>query len=247
MLKIGKLAVAATLAALSTPASAGFLVTYEAPGVTNSTAGFDYFGVETFNDRFGQSNFTSNFTHGDTSISLTYSNVRIMQGDRYGGDHEAGSATPYAVVGLNSGSRSYTIDAETSSGSGINYFGYWLTALDANNFVSFWDNGEKLFEFNPSDVLALLGGQSAYWGNPYTGQNSGEPYVFLNFFYEGGTFDRIVFTQGPGTAGYESDNHTLGFYNATSGTPVNPVPEPAAIGLLGAGLLGIAALRRRRA
>lgn len=246
MLKLGRLFVAASLAALSTPASAGFMVTYEAPGATRSSAGFDYFGVETFNDRLGQSDFTSNFTHGDTTISLTYSNVTIRSGDRYGGDYEGGNPSPYAVVGLNSNDRAYSIDIATNAGTGINYFGYWLTALDANNFVSFWSNGEKVFEFEPGDVLALLGGQSGYWGNPFTGQNGGEPYVFLNFFYETGTFDRVVFSQGPGTAGYESDNHTLGFYNNTSGTPVNPVPEPAAIGLLGAGLLGLAAIRRRR-
>lgn len=246
MLNIGKFVVAATLATLSTPAAAGFLVTYEAPGATRSTAAFDYYGVETFNDRRGQSNFTSNFANGDTNVSLTYSNVTILPGDRYGGEYQGGNPSPYAVVGLNSSNRSYSIDIDTNATTGINYFGYWLTALDANNFVSFWSNGEKVFEFEPGDVLSLLGGQSAYWGNPYTGLNNREPYVFLNFFYETGTFDRVVFSQGPGTAGYESDNHTLGFYKRTSGTPVNPVPEPAAVGLLGAGLLGLAAVRRRR-
>ena len=238
-----KFAVAASLAILSTPASAGFIVTYEAPGATNSTAGFDYFGIETFDGKIGQSNFTSTFTHDGVKIDLTYKDVVVIPADQYGG----AGGSDYGVVGLNSPNRTYTIDITTSvddqPGNGVNYFGYWLSALDGQNFVSFWKDGVEVFSFSPSDVLALLAGKPEYWGHPTTGENSKEPYVFLNFFYEGGTFDRVVFTQGPGTAGYESDNHTLGFYNRTSGTPI---PEPAAIGLLGTGLLGVAALRRRR-
>ena len=235
-----KFAVAASLAFLSTPAfAASFLVTYEAAGVTNSTAGFDYFGIETFDDKIGQTHFASEFNHDGVAIKLEYSDVVVVPADQYGG----AGGSDYGVVGLNSPNRSYTIDITTNSGDGINYFGYWLSALDGQNFVSFWKDGVEVFSFSPSDVLALLAGKPEYWGHPTTGENSKEPYVFLNFFYEGGTFDRVVFTQGPGTAGYESDNHTLGFYNRTSGTPI---PEPAAIGLLGTGLLGVAALRRRR-
>jgi len=242
MLNFGKFALAAASLALATPASAGFLVTYEAAGATQSSAGFDYFGVETFDGRVGQSNFTSSFSHGGVSIDLTYTDVVIIPADQYGG----AGGSDYAVAGLDNPTRSYSIDIATSGDTGINYFGYWLSALDPGNSVSFWDDTTKVFEFTPDDVLTLLTGKSAYWGHPVTGENANEPYVFLNFFYETGTFNRVVFTQGPGTAGYESDNHTLGFYNTTGGTPITPVPEPAAIGLLGIGLLGLATLRRRR-
>lgn len=249
MRNFAKLAVAASLASLTTPAMAAtFLVTYEAAGAKNSTAGFDYFGIETFDDKIGQSAFNSDFTHDDVTINLAYKDVVVISADQFGG----ANGTNYAVVGLNSTTRSYSIDITTSSGDGVNYFGYWLSALDSNNFVSFYKDGEEapLFSFAPTDVEALLAGKPEYWGHPgpgeHTGKNNGEPYVFLSFFYEGGTFDRVVFTQGPGSAGYESDNHTVGFYNQTSGTPITPVSEPAALGLLGAGLLGIAGLRRRR-
>lgn len=250
MRSIARFVVAASLAALTvTPAAAAnFLVTYEAAGVKNSTAGFDYFGIETFDDKQGQSSFTSTFNYDGVTIDLTYTDVVVIPADKYGGANE----TPYAVVGLESSTRSYSIDVSTSSGDGINYFGYWLSALDGANFVSFYKTGvaDPIFSFSPEDVEALLLNKPGYHGHPgpgqYTGENGGEPYVFLNFFSQDSTFDRIVFTQAPGNAGYESDNHTVGFYNTTSGTPITEVPEPAAIGLLGAGLLGLAALCRRR-
>ena len=41
----------ACLALLAGTSHAAFLVTYEAPGVTNTTAGFSYVGVEKFDGR----------------------------------------------------------------------------------------------------------------------------------------------------------------------------------------------------
>lgn len=250
---LAAVAALASIASIATPAAAApFLVTYEAAGETTSSAGFDYLGIETFDGKAGQTNFTSTFTHDGVTIFLEYNNVMIRNADKYGG----ANGTDYAVAGLGL-TTSYTIDIITTGtdAKGVNYFGYWLSALDSENYVSFWNGDEMLFEFNQGNVEALLTGKPEYWGHPgpgeYEGDNDHEPYVFLNFFApEGTVFDRVVFSQGPGNAGYESDNHTLGFYNRTSGTPVPPpvqeVPEPAALGLLGAGLIGIAALRRRR-
>ena len=72
-------------------------------------------------------------------------------------------------------------------------------------------------------------------------QHRGE-WVFVNFFAtEGTTFDRIVFFESPTVGGYESDNHTVGFYTSVGG-----IPEPAtwAMMILGFGLVGVAARRR---
>lgn len=99
---------------------------------------------------------------------------------------------------------------------------------------------------------------SEYYGNPNTafkGQDGGEPFIFLDFFSNGRSFDKIVFSENPQAGGYESDNHTVGHF-LTKGTgtvvPIDPgsfpvVPEPAtwAMMLAGFGLVG-ATVRRRR-
>jgi len=234
------LGIAAILMAGASTAQADFLVTYGPVGGTSASAGFDYYGIETFDGKIGKTDFKSTFVHDGQTIKLKYEDVNIINAGPYGG--VAGS--DYAVAGLTSTDRDYSVTIESEGG--VNYFGYWLSALDGGNTVTFYSGLTPVFTFSPGDVLDLLAGKPGYWGNPFTGQNTGEPYVFLNFFYETGTFDKIVFSQAPGTAGYESDNHTVGFYNATGGTPVIDTPEPAMLGLFGLGIVGIAAGRRRK-
>jgi len=76
-------------------------------------------------------------------------------------------------------------------------------------------------------------------GNPnsaFEGLNLGEPCSFLNVhFTDGVTYDHIrIFQIGGG--GYESDNHTVGFFTRPGGM----IPEPAtwAMMIAGFGLVG---------
>ena len=259
---------ALALAAGGAHATVPFNVSFEAeaPGVETTSAVFDVSGVESFNTRsVGYGNhFSTDFGTGG-QITGTYSNLQVNNADQYGG---AGGAGKYAVA---FNFDPYELQLSTSLSGGVNYFGYWLSALDAGNFVTFYDHGTELFQFRPQDVIDAVNAQSnpgAYYGNPnlaYRGQDGGEPFLFVNFFDTAGSFDTIVFSEYGSGGGYESDNHTVGYdvTDAGLGTPVvlthssqpfTPVPtvpgvpEPAswALMLAGVGLMG-AALRRRAA
>jgi hypothetical protein len=231
----------------SSAASAGILVTAEAPGVQNTTAGFSAIGVETFEGRaLGTQSFTTSF--GGSSFSGSYANVQIDTANQFG---SAGGTGLHAVTFTGSG---YTLDLSTSLPGGVNYFGFWLSALDGQNQLKFFKGGTLVFEFDATrarDFINALPNRNDYFGNPtpgFSGRNSGEPYAFLNFYgLDGTTFDRIQFFQNPVSGGYESDNHTVGQWERPTGTPL-AVPEPASWAMLiaGFGLVGAASRRQRR-
>ncbi len=245
-----------TAAAIAAPIPANAVVPFEvrfeseAPGMQTTTATFNTGGVETFDalSRGNQARYSTDFGTGG-KISGTYQNLRVNAADQFGG---AGGNGKNAVTFNATG---YSLDLSSTEKGGVNYFGYWLSALDAGNIVSFYRGGKLLFNFNPSDVrdaLNLTPNPAAYYGNPnraFAGRKRSEPYVFVNFFLNRGAFDKIVFWESPQVAGYESDNHTVGnFLTKGTGTTVvlSPVPEPAVWLTLIAGFALIGANARCR-
>jgi len=250
-------ALAFGLAAFGSAAQAAtFDVTIELPGVQSFNqgslcaaigAGACTVGIERFDTRPLGNGQTFSTTYGTGGvISGTYSDVTVVPAGVYGGSAGSGN---YAVTYTSGG---YQVSLATTLASGINYFGYWLSALDQGNTVTFFNGATQVYQFTPGDLINRVGvcpdASNAYCGNPtaaFQEQVSNESFAFVNFFDRDGTFDSIVFAENPAAGGYESDNHTVGYVTGTSGVSVTPVPEPASLTLLGAGVAGLVMARRR--
>ena len=179
------------------------------------------------------------------SITGVYSGAFTLSNNyQYGG---AGGTGHYATVTNNT----YTLTLSTSgSVPGVNYFGLWFSALDAGNELQFYNGSTLVYTFTPALFSSLVGAcpnaSNAFCGNPNNGQDTGEQFAFLNFYDTTGYFDKIVFTE-TGTAGFESDNHTVGYMNPVdpTGTVIGATPEPGSMVLLLTGLLALIGFKSR--
>lgn len=99
------------------------------------------------------------------------------------------------------------------------YFGFWWSAGDAYNKLTFKNDGVEVAVFVTEDLKNFIENTnttdtSAYYGNPNGGNNSAsnqEPYSFVNIFFgDNVAYDEIIFeTTTDNGASFESDNHTF--------------------------------------
>ncbi|MEH2161395.1 MAG: hypothetical protein V7K38_10185 [Nostoc sp.] len=240
-----------SLATVTRPAmAASFAISIENAGVqTANSSNLVNTHVDTFDgETTGYSATGFQWKDGATTIG-SYNNGLINNANQYGG---AGGSGKYFDVDTNIGSKQSvsTLNLTTPQ----SYFGLWWSAGDANNVLTFLSQGKVAFSMTTADVVNYIAGLSnkaSYYSNPnsqFKGQDSGEPFAFINFYDVSGTFDQVQFTNVGGT-GFESDNHTVAtsYKDITGNVVTRAVPESSSLlGVFVIGFVGAASVMTRR-
>ncbi len=176
---------------------------------------------------------TSSFalSGGFGSISFSHSAVSagdIVRGRLNGqtGDPWADN-TPYLVIpGINQNLGNKLTLNLAGLTNAANYFGMYFGSVDTYNHVNFAMSDATTVNLTGTQIAAAL--SAAANG----GQFSVNSNVYVDFFAHGATINSITFYSDQ--RALEVDNFAIG-----------AVPAPGALALLGLGLLGLGAIRRR--
>lgn len=188
----------------------GITVSIEAPEIQSPQLPEDHnhFVID-FNDQSGTSDFE--VTNNNTTYSYG-SDLEVKSANQWGGANGSKFITQEVLQSI----RSYSLTVSQNQ----KYFGFWWSAGDAYNQITFKNDGEEVASFKTADIVNFINDSgvvesSAYYGNPvYSGDNTGhlnEPFSFVNvFFGENIAYDEIVVsTLTEGGSAFESDNHTF--------------------------------------
>lgn len=166
---------------------------------------------------------TERFNGTVGTTARNFSGGQIVQGssaNAYAAPN--GDTSNYYIVGTPS---SFTGTATFTPGGSYSYFGLYWGSIDTYNKISFFNGATDVGDFTGAAFPPATGDNSAPNTNEY-----------VNFFFSPGTSYTSV-QLSTSQANFEFDNIAYG--NA-------PVPEPASLALLGAGILGVGMMSRRR-
>ena len=183
----------------STSAFGSVLVTI-AEDAAQTTSSLNNTNTLTFNDLNLGNNYNVNWD-GVGTIDV----VHVGAANVWGGavDESTGAGSNFAWIGKRRGPSSTITLTQQSS-----YFGFWWSAGNHINTISFLNGGSLVAEYTTSSMFNSLNLSSEYYGNPLTGGNTEQPYAFINFYGdENTTWDRIILSN-PGRGAFEADNYT---------------------------------------
>lgn len=206
-------------------------------GAANANTGTVF--VETFDTKNGCGINTPGNLVSITGASNSFS---FQQGSNSYGAMPAGDTTCYAfgpgpggpipaTVTLNYGG----LLAAAPVGTYLNYFGLYYGSIDTYNDISFYNSADALITtVKGADLITQFGGVT---GNQFSDKTN----LYVNLYFDPSeAFKSFSFTTR--SVAFEMDNLAVG-YNVSR----QNVPEPETLALVGLGLLGLSASRRRKA
>jgi hypothetical protein len=175
---------------------------------------------------------TGRLSSYNSAIGTYSAGAAIAEPGAFGGANQ----TRYIATGSDSNSTEYELVFPGLR----DFFGFYWAAGDPQNAVRFYEGTMLKQQFTIGHVVAGL--PTEYFGNPNTGANTDQPYVYLNFTSTdlASRFDRVVFRNPGLNSSFESDNHS-----ALSNTTA-PIPEPSSWLLIVTGCGAFLALAARR-
>ena len=210
--------------------AAGIIVSIEAPEVqtTQLPQTSDYYVV----DFDSQSTGTEGFSQSNGTTTYTYSSdLEIKNANQWGGAGGSKFITQEVLESI----RSYNIKINEEQ----KYFGFWWSAGDPYNRITFKKDGVVVAEFKTQDLVNFINSSGIdntdeYYGNPSfdsDGGHNNEPFSFVNIFFKQGSYDEIVVaTLTAGGSAFESDNHTFSASDEDIiGTVLPDATTPAAV------------------
>ena len=196
------------------PSGRGITVTIEAPGVQSTQLpNTDQYYVIDFEDQSGTNTFTK--TNSNTTYSYSH-DLQVKDANEWGGANVSKYITQ-SESDLEVFNQTFTISVNESQ----KYFGFWWSAGDAYNVITFKNKGMEVASFRTENLVDFIDNSGVvstedYLGNPnpaYESLENGhktEPFSFVNvFFNDDSVYDEIVITSEQDDAAFESDNHTF--------------------------------------
>ncbi len=224
---------ALAIVAGSTGTAHASIITYATPSTTAPANGMTstYAGVTTIDFN---SNTVGTQPAGFTPATGTVPGGGVVAAGGNSGIYAApyGDTSQFYTVAYNPSNLPVAPASDTLAlGATYNYFGFYWGSIDPYNNIEFYSGGLLVGIFTGTDFPPANSSQSS----PYTNE-------YVDFDFTSGGYDTVVFSTSD--RNFELDNIAYGNVSLTNG-PLS-VPEPMSLSLLGAAVIGLGMIRRRR-